>query len=308
MNVEFVEIIGINVPVFLGGVFVSFLIFSFFLYFTFKKRIKTFVIFDLSVLLFFAGMVFSRLLSVIDRWSVYSEYNWAFLPVRDTGEEIFFERVLPWEVINILDGNLILWLVPIGILIGGLLVYLSSNRKIDLAFFTDSIILAVIPVQLVLSFTAILLELYYGNDSGGLDLYIDQIGEHRLNIPLIEIGAFVIGAMFIIAIYFLKSRKGLVTALYLIINGILGTLLFSNSSFVNNRELHLLISGGIIIWGIVTAVFAVIKKSEKRVNNKVSTEKTTLVEGNELIKQKVLTDIESERRGVFAVFRRIFRG
>lgn len=308
MSIEFIEIMGVHIPMFLGGVFLGALVFIFFLYVIFREKLKTFVIFDLSLILFSTGVLLSRLIAILDNWSLYSSYSWSFLPLKDNGNRVIFERVLPWELLNIFDGNLVLWMLPIGIIFGCFFIYLNSNKKIDIFLFLDNIVLAAIPVQIVLSFTAIFLGLYFGKDSGGIDIYVESIGESRLNTPLVEIGAFALIVLMAMMLYSLKARKGLLTAFYLVGNGIVGLLLFSKASFVQESMLHYSLSALVIALGVLILTIALFaKKAKTSKDNIIVEKKSTITEGNELINQQILTDIESERQTLLGRLRSIFK-
>lgn len=62
-------------------------------------------IFDMFLISIFLGLIIGRIIYVISNWDTYA-LTWSWLPYEKYGDKVYLFRLLPWNLLNILDGGL----------------------------------------------------------------------------------------------------------------------------------------------------------------------------------------------------------
>jgi hypothetical protein len=241
INVSYFPIVGVSIPIIIIFIIIAFFIFIFVFYLLFKDKLKTNVIFDITLILLVCGTIGARFLGIINKLDYYLGLNWGILPIQETPEKLSAAHILPWELLNYNDHNFILWGFVLGILIGGLLIYLFSNKQKNFLTFLDRLIMALIPAQIVLLLGAIASELYYGKTAGILSTYVSSIGQWRTNIALIELLILLTTIILLFILVRLKSQDGVTLAMFLIFQSIVPIFLIPQTENITDQGIPILL-------------------------------------------------------------------
>jgi hypothetical protein len=315
MNIETIDIKLFQLPVIIPFFVLSISTFGFILYVVFLRKIKTTVIFDISFILIIAGFITARILGIIDNWSNYSARDWGILPITDESGRIAINHDLPWELFNFLDGNLISWAIPIGVVIGAFLVYLISNKAQGIFPFMEKIIYAFIPAQIILLVGVFVSQFYFGRGSDFFPTFVDSVGDNRTNIAIIELVALLIALVLIIFTRLLVKKEGFSVVWYLLSISITGYFFVSDSEQINNSNVikYASVAVGIfsfvllfvIVRNILRKNIVIKKASDKKVEARLN--KIELEEGVDPFQRSAYSDLEIRDKSIISSAGKVFR-
>ncbi len=301
-----------NLIIFLVGMILFVLTFLFSVYFFNRGKLKTFVIFDIAFFFLFFGLLWARILGMINAWGKYSSLGINLIPLEESVNGIAVVDAFPWEFFKINDGNLFIWGIPIGIILGIVIIYFFSNKSKSFLSYADDIILAFLPAKLVLLITQLISLVYYGKQAGLVNVFIPNEGGVRANLALIEIVLF---AIIFVVLLFIKSRvkkPGYVFYMYLIYEIVVGFLLLSEVSYSNVMilDLHTSQVVSLILAIVVVVIFVVdVFQSILITRKKRLISKTGSQSPESLIGRSDYNDIELEKnqKGFFKKITSIFK-
>lgn len=78
-----------------------------------KDRSSVFDIFIISILF---GLLASRIVYIFSNWQEFSSYIWYWLPYERYGDTIYWFRLMPWNLLNIFDGGIDIFILFVGYL------------------------------------------------------------------------------------------------------------------------------------------------------------------------------------------------
>lgn len=229
-------------------------------------------IFDIFFISSFFSLLISRIMFIINNWSLFSGYIWYWLPYERYGEEAYFFRLLPWRFINIFDGGIEIFAMFVSFIIVAtfVVIVIKKWRWKDMFY----VIFFSAEVMLSLAF------LFSGLSNGNVE-WVSQSGV--LLIPVILI--------FLINGIFRKTgdegRIPLAVFVIFLINLSAAYVLFI---YINKESVlsDMIWSGVLILWVIIGTIFRI--KDERRSSltiERVSSVRTVSpVEINQPIKVK----------------------
>lgn len=308
MNINTIDIGFISIAIIVPFVFIGISLFIFSMYYLFHQKIKTNVIFDISLLMIVSGFLLSRIVGFIDNYRDYNNVGWSITPLSDDQNSIFFNHKLPWEFLNFFDGNFFIIGLPLGAVFGALVLYLASNKAKGMNYFIDNITFAVFPMHFVFLIGALVGQLYYGKvNSSFLSLPIVNEPERMLSIILIELIILILVLVFGSAISKILKKSGLFAFCYLLSQSLI-LIFFLPLSIQSNNDYLLWVFGGlnlfvslIVFWHFISEMRSASKKIQK-IQNEVIEEKQ--LQG---INQPAYSDIEVAKIQNKGKIGRIFR-
>lgn len=305
MNIEVLDLKFIDLPIILPFLVVGVFIFTFTLYYLFHQNLKTNVIFDIGWMILIGGFFFSRLLGFLDDISFYEKLGWSFLPLEDSGSSIFINHKLPWEFVNILDGNFYLIGFPIGMILAAVFIYLISNKAKGINYFLDTLILAIIPFQLIVLIGAFVSQLYYHKSSSTLlNFYIDNENGSRMSTISIEIIILILFCILLFVIKRFAKKDGVALFTYLFSQGVVIVFLISNLSQTKTPIIFVIL--GVIILFVATMLLVGMIIDLIKQRKKIE-EINQLKHSDEIIVQRAYSDIEITQTNLLQKIRKFFR-
>lgn len=294
MNVEFVEIANIGIPIIIPFLIIFSITFIVGIYLIFDGKLKSNVIFDIGFLCVIGGVVLSRFFGVINDIEWYLDLDWQLLPFSDSTSGIEFITSMPWQLVNIFDQNFLLLGMPIGIIISGAILYISSNKKQNVTIFIDKIVMALLPARILLSIGNYVSTGYIDSNN---NFYQQTLGDFYssssfINLALIEIIIFLIGLLIIALINQKTKKEGFILGSYLVLEGIIAMAILTQLTLVNpifGISWVLVLGIVIVLLGLLIIFQGTVKNLFKKNNVK---EKRRYLTGENLIRRKPVSDIE----------------
>lgn len=308
MNLDFNPLKEYTTAIMFVTVIVAIVTFVYSFYIIFSSRLRKYSLFDIAFIIIFFVFIAARIGGVLNNWDYYSGLNWRLVPYQDAIDIILYIPSLPWEIINVFDGNFLFYAVPLGFILGGLFIYLISNKKKNIFDFTDKIIVAAIPANIVLGIGLFLVHPFYGNFKGVVNIMNPDINTYQFSPYLSFIALFLINIIIsLISSQILKNR-GAMTSIYLSFIAVIFLFILPNTTenryyigdYPWSKYLGLLLIVTVLI--INFFIVADILKLKTILSNR---EVTT--NSQELLNQEVLSDIDLNKKSLWSRITSIFR-
>lgn len=262
---------GVNISLILIGVFAFVLIYIFSYWMLSKAKMKPVQIFDTVFIALFMALVVARFLSVMFHFDDYADNLWG--------------------VFNLFDKNFFYIGIFLGLLVSVFLVFQNTNKEKDFYAFIEKTVIsyafAIIPLLLLVFLTGRMNGIAV---NGGIA--IDMGGVLRMPVNLFRIG---FNVLFIILWFILRgvyNKKGIMSALYILLFGLLEFILRIFSSgysayLLNIIDLQQLAAIVIFIIGGISMFDATQLKTSVNLSRKRSDDNESLLRRQDFNSQRV---------------------
>ena len=203
-------------------------------WFEFKKKLKADTIFDISIISILGALVISRLLGIIVNLGYYLDKGWNANPIVEETGNIYIVNQMPWNLLNIFDGNYLYSGFALGMVFSISIIFLYSNQKKSVLFLFDRIAYT-LSVLLVINLTMFAIARMLNWFQWGQQVYINIL---NFNIDIVYLQILILLILIVISkIFKFTNKDGLFTIIFyivfaseLIVNNLLRNYLLGNST------------------------------------------------------------------------------